>query len=161
MGQFFIDRKNDGGKVVLTLNGQIDEDASFSGAILDGIDQLVLDLEKIDAINSCGIREWIKWIQSAPSQCKIEFRNCPKVIIDQINMVKGFLPENAIVESFYVPFYSEETGKEKMILFRRGLDFNEQGVTADEEITCEESGETLEMDILPTKYFKFLIANES
>ena len=50
----------------------------FSGAILDGIDQLVLDLEKIDTINSCGIRKWIKWIQSAPSQCKNRIQKLSK-----------------------------------------------------------------------------------
>ena len=48
-----------------------------------------------------------------PGQCKIEFRNCPKVIIDQINMVKGFLPENAIVESFLRPLLQRRKPEKK------------------------------------------------
>ena len=133
MGQFQVDKKQQGEEVVLEFSGQVDEDASFSGVEVSGGPTVTLDLEKISAINSCGIREWIKWVSSAPGETRLVFKNCPKIIVDQINMVAGFLPVNATVESFYVPYYSDESGEEKMILFKRGSEFNDGKVNPPEK----------------------------
>lgn len=155
MSQFKVEKASDGEAVVLAFEGSVDEDAIFSSIEVVG-GKIVLDLKKVSSINSCGIREWIKWVQTIPSSANITYKNCPKVIVDQINMVAGFLPENATVESFYVPYYSEDTGNEKMVLFTRGKEFSESGVAAPEEIKDEETGDEMEMDVIEAKYFKFL-----
>lgn len=156
MGQFSIDKQQDGAQLVLSFNGQIDEDASFAEADLSGAGEVILDLEGIVAINSCGIREWIKWIRTAPETSQIVYKKCPKIIVDQINMVAGFLPENGKVESFFVPYYCDESGAEKMVLFTEGQEFGGGGVNPPEKVTCDESGEEMEMDVIEAKYFKFL-----
>ncbi len=157
MSQFKVEKSEDGNAVVLSFEGSVDEDAVFSGIeVGGGAQSVVLDLGKINSINSCGIREWIKWIKTIPTSASITYKNCPKVIVDQINMVAGFLPDNASVESFYVPYYSEDSGNEKMILFTKGKEFTDDGVDAPEEITDKETGEELEMDVIEAKYFKFL-----
>ncbi|MCC7403189.1 MAG: anti-sigma factor antagonist [Bdellovibrionales bacterium] len=157
MGDFNVGRKQENGALVMTISGQIDEDANFSGIDFSGANKIVLDLNKIASINSCGIREWIKWIRTAPSGSNIAFRNCPKVIVDQINMVAGFLPPNGIVESFYVPYYCEGSGSEKMVLFRKGVEYKEGGeVMPPSNVKCDESGDEMEMDVIEAKYFKFL-----
>ncbi|MCB0366529.1 MAG: hypothetical protein H6624_18390 [Bdellovibrionaceae bacterium] len=157
MGEFNVNKKEDGGALVMTFAGQIDEDANFSGVDFGSASSIVLDLDKVASINSCGIREWIKWIRTAPSGSAITYRNCPKVIVDQINMVAGFLPDNGTVESFYVPYYCEESGNEKMILFRKGVEFKDGGeVLPPGDVKCDESGEEMEMDVIEAKYFKFL-----
>lgn len=156
MGQFKVTKGSSGDALVLSFEGSVDEDAVFSSIQADGADKLVMDLEKITSINSCGIREWIKWIKTLPPTSKITYKKCPKVIVDQINMVAGFLPENAQVESFYVPYFSEDSGNEKMVLFTRGKEFSDSGLNAPEEIKDEESGDVMEMDVIEAKYFKFL-----
>lgn len=156
MGQFKVDKSNQGGQLIMTFEGSVDEDAVFSGIDFEGASEVVLDLDKVSAINSCGIREWIKWIRTAPANAKITYRKCPKIIVDQINMVSGFLPENAEVESFYVPYYSDESGNEKMILFEKGKDFENGEIKAPSEFKDEESGDEMEMDVIEAKYFKFL-----
>lgn len=156
MGQFKAERNVTGTEHVLKFNGHIDEDAQFSGLELEGAAKVTLDLNGVAAINSCGIREWIKWIRTAPPGAQIVYKNCPKVIVDQINMVAGFLPENGKVESFYVPYYSDSTGNEKMILFKDGAEFRNGEVYPPEQVKDDETGEAMEMDVIEAKYFRFL-----
>lgn len=156
MGQFAADKKKEGSAVVFAFSGHIDEDAQFSGLDFEGAPEIKVDLENVSAINSCGIREWIKWIRTAPATSKIVYTKCPKIIVDQINMVAGFLPDNGSVESFYVPYYNEDSGNEKMVLFRSGVEFQGNEVKAPEDIKDDETGDAMEMDVIEAKYFRFL-----
>ena len=156
MGQFKADKIQQGEELTVKLTGHIDEDAVFTGLELGQNNRITLDLAEVTAINSCGIREWIKWIRTAGESSSIVYRNCPKVIVDQINMVEGFLPANAKVESFYVPYYCDSTGNEKMILFKEGAEFKNGEVFPPAEVKDDESGEAMEMDVIEAKYFKFL-----
>ena len=155
MGNMSLEKQLIDGQVVIAIAGNIDEDSNFSNHKLNDDKEIILDLEHVTSINSCGIREWINWLKDA-SNTKLVFKKCPKVIIDQINMVSGFLPEKARVESFYVPYYSEDTGEEKLVLFTHGKEFTDNSVNAPETITDNESGDELEIDVVETKYFRFL-----
>ncbi|MGE0526487.1 MAG: hypothetical protein AB7G93_14315 [Bdellovibrionales bacterium] len=152
---FAITKKPEGTRLVMEIKGNIDEDVNFTPPDLGGASAVALDLEGVTAINSVGIREWIKWIKSIPSSVKISVRRCPKIIVDQINMVAGFLPQGTTVESFYVPYYADSTGSEKMVLFQAGKEFNGENVEPPAEVK-DESGEVMEMDVIEAKYFKFL-----
>lgn len=152
---FAINKASEGGKVVLQLKGNIDEDANFAPPDIGGAGAVVLDLEGVSAINSVGIREWIKWVKGIPSSVQLSVRKCPKIIVDQINMVAGFLPPQAKVESFYVPYYSDSSGNEKMVLFESGKEFKDGDVNAPPEVK-DDAGEVMEMDVIEAKYFKFL-----
>ncbi|MBT4762636.1 MAG: hypothetical protein HOO06_13130 [Bdellovibrionaceae bacterium] len=154
MGQLNINVATAGDEITINVMGHIDEDADFTSTELKG-SKITFDLEKVETINSCGIREWIKWIKSSPEASKIVYKNCPKVIVDQVNMVAGFLPNNGSIESFYVPYYSEESGDEKMILFNHGVEFNGSNITPPDGIK-DDDGEEMEMDVIEAKYFKFL-----
>lgn len=149
-----IDRQ--GTKLSLQLAGVIDEDADFSTLGLNGAQEVHIDMDGVKSINSCGIREWIKWIGGGAA-AKVTYAKCPKVIVDQMNMVDGFLPNFAKVESFYVPYYNEESGTEKNILFRYGVEFKEGRVQPPTEVK-DEGGNPMEMDVIENKYFKFVKA---
>ena len=155
MGQLFVEVENKDSNFTVTLNGQLDENASFEKVEFADPQEVLIDLNGVNSINSCGIREWIKWIKDVPPTAKITYKNCPKVIIDQINMVVGFLPEQAKVESFYVPYYCESSGSEKMVLFQSGKEFNGESIS-EPEVKCDETGDEMEMDIIESKYFGFL-----
>ncbi len=141
-------------KLTVQLNGTIDEDVDFSQFNLSDNGQVELELEGVKSINSCGIREWIKWVSSAPS-AQIVYKNCPKVIVDQINMVDGFLPSNGKVQSFFVPYYNDDAGSEKNVLFSFGQEFSEGGIQPPAEVKDAEGNE-MEMDVIESKYFKFI-----
>src|SRR6202012_4376166 len=141
MSQFKAEKQEAGNELTVRLSGHIDEDATFNGLALNGAAKIVLELENVSAINSCGIREWIKWIRTATDNAAIVYKKCPKVIVDQINMVSGFLPNNGKVESFFVPYYSDSSGTEKMILFSEGKEFKGQEVFPPADVK-DEGGET-------------------
>lgn len=152
---FSVNKKPEASQLVLDLKGNIDEDANFAAPDVGSFTTIVLDLAGVTAINSVGIREWIKWIKAFPASAKLKVRHVPKIIVDQINMVAGFLPPGTVIESFYVPYYSDNSGSEKMILFQNGKEYDANGVHPPEEVK-DDSGEVMEMDVIEAKYFKFL-----
>lgn len=141
-------------KLTVQMAGTIDEDVDFSQFSLAGNPVIEVELGGLKSINSCGIREWIKWIATAGG-AQISFSNCPKVIVDQINMVDGFLPATAKVSSFYVPYYNDDSGSEKNVLFRYGTEFSEAGLNPPASVK-DEDGNEMEMDVIESKYFKFI-----
>lgn len=147
-----INKNADAAKIIIA--GTIDEDVDFAEYSIAGLNQMEFDLNSVKSINSCGIREWIKWL-GTNSKAKMTYVNCPKIIIDQINMVDGFLPTNGKVLSFYVPYYNDESGSEKNVLFRHGNEFTDTGVTPPGKVV-DDTGNPMEMDVIETKYFKFL-----
>jgi hypothetical protein len=151
---FSVTKKSEGSAVVLDVAGNIDEDANFAPVEFGATTAIILDLEKVTAINSVGIREWIKWTKTFPTAA-LSVRKCPKIIVDQINMVAGFLPTGTKVQSFFVPYFAEESGNEKMVLFEDGKEFVPGKVSPPAEVK-DETGEVMEMDVIEAKYFKFL-----
>jgi hypothetical protein len=152
---FSVSKRPEGAKLILEVKGNIDEDANFTPPDLGSSSAVALDLNEVTAINSVGIREWIKWIKTMPASVKISVRRCPKIIVDQINMVAGFLPPGTVVESFFVPYYADSSGAEKMVLFENGKEFKGGELFPPAEVK-DDSGEVMEMDVIEAKYFKFL-----
>lgn len=150
-----INKKPEGANLVLELKGNVDEDANFAPQDIGGAGAVILDLEGVAAINSVGIREWIKWVKTMPASVKLSVRKVPKIVVDQINMVSGFLPAGTVVESFYVPYFADASGSEKMVLFTNGTEYKDGELHAPAEIK-DDSGEVMEMDVIEAKYFKFL-----
>jgi hypothetical protein len=154
MNEKKIKLRSEGSKYFLDISGAMDEDLSYDNLQLNTPIELVVNFEKIVTINSCGIREWIRWMMQYANM-KITYRLCPKVIVDQINMVDGFLPKDGIVESFFVPYFNEDTGTEIQVLFSQGKEFDQNGIHPPQEIP-DNAGRPMEMDVIESKYFRFL-----
>jgi hypothetical protein len=150
-----VKKTQQGDQLQLAFSGKIDEDADFSTVNISTTAKLEIDLDAVQTINSCGIREWIKWIRTAPASIHISYQKCPKVIVDQINMVEGFLPSGAEVKSFYVPYYNEDSGSEKNVLFLAGTHFGGGKFNPPTDIK-DPAGKPMEIDVIEAKYFKFL-----
>ena len=156
MGAMTVKKETRGSNLCYDFVGQIDEDASFAALDPAGNKSIVFNLEGVASVNSCGIREWIKWLKTFPSDAKITYSRCPKLIVDQMNMVAGFFPKGATVESFFVPYYCEECGTENLNSFNNGKEFSGKQVSAPESIKCTKCGAAAEIDVIESKYFKFL-----
>lgn len=132
--------------------GQIDEDADFSKLSNLTAKKIVFDFEKITLLNSCGIREWISFIESIPTSTHITYRNCQQIIIEQMNMVHGFIKSGAEIESFYAPYYCPKCDYEHKMLLTPS--------TVDKHIApsckCPKCQEEMEFDAIETQYFNFL-----
>ncbi len=135
------------------ISGSIDESLTHYLDLFTGEQVIIINLDEVISINSIGIREWIKLMNKLESS-KIKLTKCPKTFIDQVNMVKGFLPSNATIESFYVPYFSDLTNQEKKILFVNGKQFKEDFINYEKTIT--EGGIIFQIDVVVSKYFKFI-----
>lgn len=149
-------------QVELVLSGSIDEDSDFNTIPKIEKNLLLIDLSQVTMINSCGIRDWVKWTKTLAPHVQMHIKKCPKFIIDQINILQGFLPQNSLVLSFYMPYFCEDCNVEKQLLFERGVHFQEATsekeafVDYDLEVLCDQCKTAMSMDVIPTKFFKFL-----
>jgi len=102
-------------------------------------------------INSCGIRDWVEFQKNIDDSVQIIYQNCPQVIIEQINIIKGFIKEGGIIESFYAPYYDEKNDKEIKILITP-----DEVVDGKAPVKKNEDGEELDFDEIELQYFNFL-----
>ncbi len=152
---------------IFALAGTIDEEADFGTLEIGDSKLLIFDLQKVTRINSIGIRSWIIWFNQFSQEVKIIFRNCPKSIVDQFNIVENLLPSNALVESFYVVFYCERCDSEKPLLLNCSLDLEIEPLTKcwtlkiPQYPVCLACGKTMELGVHKQSYFRFLQLEKS
>ncbi len=144
-------------RLLIRFIGPLTEVADLDPVRVKKSKPVEIDLEELSTINSVGVREFQKWIRTLENET-IEFSHCPKFFIDQVNMVEGFLPSRAQITSFYVPFFNSETGTEKTVLFREGIEYSCKPGESYLKIpdVKGDSGEPMEIDVLPSKFFHFL-----
>lgn len=140
--------------IELILAGAIDETFSLQSLEINPTKELIINTEGIKQITSNGVREWIKFISKIPN-LKIDFINCTKPFIDQVNSVNGFCPKRARIKSFYAPYFSKDANMEKNFLFTYDKDYTEKSHNIPLEFK-DENGEVLVLDINENKYFKFM-----
>ncbi len=144
----------EGKTLKVSFAGAIDETFSQVSGQIPKAENIEFNLQALKSINSTGIREWIKYTQSLTG-CTITFVNCPKVFIDQVNMVQGFIPAGSKIMSFYVPYYNEDNDTEKSVLFTYGKEYSDASVKLPADIK-DDSGAVMEIDVIESKYFKFI-----
>lgn len=157
-----ISQTRNGDQMTLALTGNLNENAEFPQLDVNGVREVVLDLSGIKMLNSVGLRSWLLWIKTFAQKTGLVFVNCPRHVVDQMNILDGFLPTHARVDSFFVPYFCESCDATESILARRGQDFMEgtadtrEGVTLPDERPCPHCQKPMEMDVLRDRYFSFL-----
>ena len=150
-----ITEKKDNGNLWLEFEGIIDEDVDFSEILDKKEKELHCNFDKITMINSCGIREWIAFLDKLDDDARVFYYKCPQVIIEQMNLVHGFIRKNYRVESFYAPYYCQDTDTEKKILL------NVQDIKNGKAPSIKnDHGVEMEFDALEEQYFEFLSQQE-
>ena len=132
------------------LTGSIDEDSNFE-SISVAKNQIVFNLEEVSLINSCGIREWIKFQDTIDINCKISYKNCPQIIVEQMNIIKGFVRSGGNIVSFFAPYYDEKSDTEIKKLIKP-IDV----IDGKAPIFKNDDGALLEFDDIEAQYFNFL-----
>ena len=156
MAKFEVKQTKEGDLLKVEIVGNIDEDAVFVPIQTTEVNKVRFDFSKVETINSCGVREWIKVITSIQPGKTIIYAGAPHFIVDQMNMVLNFLPKAAIVESIYVPYFCEACENQSLVLFQKGKELDNRKLNAP-AIKCEKCKESMEMDVIEAKYFRFLL----
>lgn len=146
-----VDKEEVDGSVVYHLSGQIDEDASFEEMAVTSGKKIIFNLDQVNMINSCGIRNWVEFQSKIDQSVELIYQNCPQVIIEQLNIIKGFIRDGGIIESFYAPYYNNNTDTEVKILIKPN-----EVVDGKAPIKTDVDGNELEFDEIEQQYFNFL-----
>jgi hypothetical protein len=154
MNQLKITHQKDDRGSILRFSGLIDEEARFPDLEGELGERVLLDLEGVERINSCGVRDWIRWIGARPFSLKVEFEKCSPTFVEQANCVRGIIPGGAKIHSFHVPYFCGGCRE----LSRRLVDIPPGGgtVALPPEIPCEKCGGRAEVDVIEDDYLSFL-----
>ncbi len=140
----------------IELIGRIDETFNSELFNLKLPPKLIINLDRVHAVNSVGIQEWILWVSSM-SDRTVFLSHCQKAVVDQINTVEGFRPNHVKVSSFYIPYFNVDLNIEKNVLIKpEQLDFNKPFENQVQKVIVDDQGHSLEIDVIVSKYFRFL-----
>mgnify|MGYP001555411547 CR=1 FL=1 len=108
------------------LKGRIGEGtAEALGKLLEGVGKnCLINFRGITDANSCGIAEWVEFMQKAGADRNVVFEQCPPAIVNVINMIPAFRG-NAKVYSVYAPYGCGECGKSQWHLYTSGVNMPE------------------------------------
>ncbi|MBT7608867.1 MAG: hypothetical protein HN576_03870 [Bacteriovoracaceae bacterium] len=135
------------------LKGEINEDLLIEELIYHKSDLIKVNFKEVVMINSCGVSEWIKFVEAVSNiGSKIQYFNCPQIIVQQVNMVTGFVPGNGSIETFYAPYFCDDCENEDKILLKSS---DLKGRTAP-ELKCTKCGELSEIDAMEDIYLNFI-----
>ncbi len=152
------------GNLMLKISGAIDEHFDFGQFKFEEIRALYINFSQAEAINSRGIVIWIRWFHDAISRNKklsIFFMECPRVLVEQFNLIGSFVPKEAVIKSFELPFtcVACETQSSTMLIEGKDYALSEQSGLYDvypPSMVCQKCGKPMELDVFPKKYFNFL-----
>jgi hypothetical protein len=153
----------DDGTCVVRPVGVINEDINFS-PVLKHLTELnasnlrvKFDLGSIERMNSCGVREWLMFVERLPSTCEKSFVNVNEVWVDLANIVPGLLGKGASrVRSFKAPYFCERCKEVKQCLLIPADVAHEEGRAKAPARKCEKCGSALLFESLEEEYFRFL-----
>jgi hypothetical protein len=108
-------------------------------------------VKAVRRINSYGVRSWIEAIRMIPPDVTLELLECPPSVVDQINMVTGFIGRGKVV-SFYAPMACDGCGHEEDHLFYVE-DYRRAGHLPD--VHCPNCNAIMQVDDLEEQYLLF------
>lgn len=154
--------QENGDNLLLTLKGNIDEFSIFANLNLKKYRVVEIDLSQVTSINSVGIREWMSLLDTLSTDSFLKLSHCPRPIVEQMNILDGFVPEKCEIKSFYVPYFCESCNKEWLIEFINGKNFHFRATPPSESmnfpvnVTCSLCQGPIQIDVMESKYFRFL-----
>jgi hypothetical protein len=148
---FRVEATDEGGRT-LRLAGVIDEhaDLNFFNNLHGDVR---LSLRGVRRINSYGVRSWIDGIRKVPADCSLELIECPPPVVDQMNMVAGFLGRGRVT-SFYAAMMCESCSHEMDQLFT--VDDCKKAGGKFPPVACPNCGKKMEIDDIEDQYLLFV-----
>lgn len=137
----------------LALSGAITESADFARMIEPGTGAaLSIDLSDVTLINSCGVREWTRFVATlAPLGRRVTFVRCSPAIVRQLNLISNFCGTGT-VRSVLLPYYCDACGAEQQRLLQ--LDDGEDTIV-EESIDCSSCSGQADFDDIVDRYLAF------
>lgn len=152
--KLLINREDKDGSSQITIGGVIDEQSDFKDLFSGLKDSVTIDMNTVEMINSCGVREWLQAIKEIPKATEVHYENCPPRIVEQINYISNFLGHGDIL-SFYAPYYCPKEKKDvNVLLTPADIKINDMPEAPKQK--CPDCKTPLEFEDVEEEYFSFL-----
>ncbi|HEY8210812.1 MAG TPA: hypothetical protein VIG99_25185 [Myxococcaceae bacterium] len=113
---------------------------------------VLIDLANVERINSCGVRDWIRFAQRLEAAGNnLYLLRCSPVVVAQLNMVRNFCGEKGQVLSFQAPYFCPNCDEERTETFPAA----QVAVGTSPDAVCPTCKGPMEFDDLPDLYFGF------
>jgi hypothetical protein len=151
---------------IITLPPIIDEQTEFPEKKPRLSQRVIFDCAEISVVNSFGMHKWIIWMRGLNANAEFHFRNCHRKVIDMINAVEGFIPENSVVDSFFMPYNCEKCDGEDSVLLTRGKEFVENTpgqksrLLYPNQLNCPKCRNSMDVAVLENMFLRFLDRKE-
>jgi DNA-binding NarL/FixJ family response regulator len=120
---------------------------------------LFLDCDHLRGVNSIGIRLWMLWLKGLMTNgfIRFEIENFRPSLLQQASFVKGFIPENGAVNSFYLYYWNEELDEEKEFKISRGKEYatNQMRIPSTKEAVKDGVKVVYQIDPSAQRYLRF------
>ena len=150
---FSVSTKVNGLETRVEVSGYVSEAANFSSIKTTPV--MKISLRNVSGLNSIGTRTWCQWLNSLSGCSEVWIEAAPVLFVKAFNQVMGSLTPNCIIQSFYVPYFSEATGESQEVLYSLGTDYNLKGEFKSKEI-LDSKGKAMEVDVVLEWYLVFL-----
>lgn len=150
---FTLDVTTDGAVDKVAIGGIIDENADLSPLAALGARPIEVTMRAVRRINSFGVRAWIDAVRKLPRAQRLTFVQCPPPVVDQCNMVSGFLGHGQLV-SFFAPMVCAECDEQIDQLFQTAACRDNGGKLP--ATPCPRCGRPMEVDDLEEQYLLFV-----
>lgn len=151
----FWDVAQQGASVLVRLEGVIDEHNRLQTALAEESGKDVfLHVGGVKRINSCGVRDWIRWLSALEERGNnLYFAQMPPILVGQLNVVRNFTGAKGKVLSFLAPYFCEHCDLEHLERLAPHLLPAE---VQPPEVICETCGSAMEFDDIPKSFFIFV-----
>lgn len=150
------------GGAVVRPQGTFDEDINFQSVQeliarqRPALQFLEFDLGHITHMSSCGVREWLIFMERIPQALPTRFVNVCERFVEQANMIPNMFGKRSQVLSFQAPYFCGSCQKTEMVL----LIPQEVQFVGDEALVpkpkCSGCRSGMEFDSVPDEYFGFV-----
>lgn len=147
----------------LRLDGSLNEDVNLGEIAehvhgLQGqIQTLSIDLSQIRMLNSCGVREWILFLEDMMAFTKVQFSRVGKLFVEQASTVPNILGKPGThVYSIELPYFCNTCSAASNVFLETSKIPLLNGVPRAPQKKCHRCGAVLELDAFEEEYFNFL-----
>lgn len=161
-GSFRIEAELGNDSIVIRPSGLINEDVNFGNVVefINGLHkkhgQMLFDLGGISRINSCGVREWLIFLQWAQSRYRCSFVKANEPIIELASSIPSVLGKPGTpVDEIEAPFFCSKCDKRELFNLNAASCGRVNALTIP-KLNCTQCKGPLEFDGIEEEYFSFL-----
>ena len=151
-------------KLDVTFSGAITEDVNLADVFKElsefggTVSTICLNVSGVNRINSCGVREWLLFMERLQAKYALEFSFANETLIEQAAITPNILGKDGTpVRRFDAPFFCAKCNQRRMIKFESSsVQFLGDQPSLPQPQTCEKCKGNLEFDAIEDEYLSFI-----